>query len=86
MGIIRLSDIIVGPAIRDGRLVPLLTDSHRPEALPLYAVYASSRHRPLKIGAMIDFLVEKCADPPWKLPPAAPAPASRPRALRQRRA
>ena len=75
LGIIRLSDIIVGPAIRDGRLVPLLTDSHRPEALPLYAVYASTRHRPLKIGVMIDFLVEKCADPPWRLPP--PRPGSR---------
>lgn len=84
LGIIRLSDIIVGPAIRDGRLVPLLMDSHRPEALPLYAVYAAARHRPLKIGAMIDFLLEKCADPPWKLPPAAPAP--RPRAPRKRRA
>jgi DNA-binding transcriptional LysR family regulator len=89
LGIIRLSDIIVGPAIRDGRLVPLLMDSHRPEALPLYAVYAASLHRPLKIGAMIDFLLEKCADPPWKLPPEATAPPSRPtrpRAPRRRRA
>ena len=89
LGIIRLSDIIVGPAIRDGRLVPLLMDSHRPEALPLYAVYAASRHRPLKIGAMIDFLLEKCADPPWKLPPAATPPPprpARPRAPRKRRA
>jgi DNA-binding transcriptional LysR family regulator len=68
MGIIRLSDIIVGPAVRDGRLVPLLTDAHRPEALPLYAVYPASRHRPLKVGAMIDFLLEKCADPPWQIP------------------
>ena len=70
LGVIRLSDIIVGPAIRDGRLVALLADVHRPEALPLYAVYAASRRRPLKVGAMIDFLVEKCADPPWKVPAA----------------
>ena len=35
---------------------------------------------------MIDFLIEKCADPPWQLPPAAPAPPSRPRAPRKRRA
>ncbi len=73
IGVIRLSDVIVGPAIRDGRLVPLLVDVHRPEALPLYAVYPASRYRPLKVGAMVDFLQEKCADPPWKLPPALPA-------------
>lgn len=85
MGIIRLGDIIVGPAIRDGRLVPLLTDAHRPEALPLYAAYPASRHRPLKVGAMIEFLVEKCADPPWRLPPRPAAPA-RPRGAGRRRA
>lgn len=78
MGVIRLSDVIVGPAIRDGRLVPLLTDTHRPEALPLYAVYPAGRHRPLKVIAMIDFLVEKCADPPWKLPALARARPPRP--------
>jgi DNA-binding transcriptional LysR family regulator len=77
LGIIGLSDIIVGPAVRDGRLVPLLTDVHRPEALPLFAVYPASRHRPLKVAAMIDFLLEKCADPPWRIPPAALAPAKR---------
>jgi len=84
MGVIRLSDVIVGPAIRDGRLVPLLVDAHRPEALPLYAVYPASRWRPLKVAAMIDFLVEKCADPPWKLPPALLA-AARPRPPARRR-
>ncbi len=88
MGIIRLSDIIVGPAIRDGRLVPLLTDTHRPEALPLYAAYPATRHRPLKVGAMIEFLVEKCANPPWRLPPAsaaaAPPPLPRSRGGRRR--
>lgn len=68
VGIIRLSDVIVGPAVRDGRLVPLLTATHRPESLPLFAVYPATRHRPLKTGAMIDFLLEKCADPPWRIP------------------
>jgi DNA-binding transcriptional LysR family regulator len=89
MGVIRLSDIIVGPAVRDGRLMPLLTDVHRPEALPLYAVYPASRHRPLKVGAMIDFLLEKCADPPWQIPAGLlerkpRAPAKRTRAARKR--
>ena len=67
VGIIRLADIIVGPAIRDGRLVPLLVDVHRPEELPLFAVYPAVRHRPLKTGAMIDHLVLQCADPPWRV-------------------
>lgn len=74
LGIIRLADIIVGPAVRDGRLIPLLTDSHRPEELPLYAVYPATRYRPLKTGVMIDFLVERCADPPWRIPAAMLSP------------
>lgn len=82
VGIIRLSDIIVGPAIRDGRLVPLLADTHRPEALMLYAVYQATRYRPLKVGAMINFLVEKCADPPWLIPPEMLAAAAKSRRRR----
>lgn len=77
LGIIRLSDIIVGPAVRDGRLVPLLVAEHRAEPLPLYAVYPAGRFRPLKVGVMIDFLVEKCAGPPWRIPPALVAQAGR---------
>ena len=68
LGIIRLSDLIVGPAIRSGRLVPILVDSHQPEPLPLHAVYAASRRRPPKVDAVIQFLVEKFATVPWRLP------------------
>jgi DNA-binding transcriptional LysR family regulator len=35
VGLIRLADLIVGPAIRSGRLVAVLTDEHQPEPLPL---------------------------------------------------
>jgi DNA-binding transcriptional LysR family regulator len=68
VGVIRLSDIIVGPAIRSGRLVPLLTDVHQPEPLPLHAVYLPNRYRPPKVGVVIDFLVEKFGNVPWRLP------------------
>jgi DNA-binding transcriptional LysR family regulator len=74
--VIRLSDIIVGPAIRSGRLVPILLDAHQPEPLPLHAVYTPVRRRPPKQDAVISFLVEKFAAVPWRLPhPVRPAPS-----------
>lgn len=77
LGVIRLSDLIVGPAIRDGRLVPLLLDAHQPEPLPLHAVYAPGRRRPPKLDAVLQFLVEKFASSPWRMP----APKAKSRAL-----
>jgi DNA-binding transcriptional LysR family regulator len=68
LGVIRLSDIIVGPAIRSGRLVPILLDAHQPEPLPVHAVYTPTRRRPPKLDAVIQFLVEKFAAVPWRLP------------------
>ena len=68
LGVIRLSDIIVGPAIRSGRLVPILLDVHQPEPLPLHAVYTPIRRRPPKVDAVIRFLEEKFARVPWRLP------------------
>jgi DNA-binding transcriptional LysR family regulator len=75
LGVIRLSDLIVGPALRDGRLVPLLVDVHQPEPLPLHAVYPAGRRRPPKLDAVIQFLAEKFASSPWRMgamPSAAP--------------
>ena len=46
LGIIRLADLVVGPAIQSGQLVPILLDAHQPEPLPLHAVYAPVRRRP----------------------------------------
>jgi DNA-binding transcriptional LysR family regulator len=82
LGFVRLPDVIVGPALRDGRLVALFTDTHVAEPVPVHAVYPYARQRPPKVGAMIDFLVEKFADAPWRSPPAAPRvprPRVRPR-------
>jgi len=66
MGIIRLADVIVGEAIRDGRLVALLQDVHHREPLPLHAVYPQGRHRSPRVAAMVDFLVERFASAPWR--------------------
>ena len=85
LGVIRLADLIVGPAIHAGTLVPILTDSHRPEPLPLFALHEADRHRPLKVGAMIDFLVEKCAAAPWRVAAGIITPGKAPRPRRKGR-
>lgn len=69
LGIIRLSDVIVGEAIREGKLVPLLQDVHHSEPLPLHAVYPQGRHRSPKVAAMVEFLVERFGKAPWQIPP-----------------
>ena len=67
VGIVRLADVIVGEAIRRGRLVPLLTDVHKREPVPLSAVYAPGRHRLPKVSVFLDFLVERFGSAPWRL-------------------
>lgn len=76
LGVIRLSDVIVGAAIRDGRLVPLLEEVHHREPLPLHAVYPQGRHRSPRVAAMVDFLVERFASAPWRVPVKRKRPAA----------
>ena len=71
VGVIRLSDAIVGEALRDGRLVALLADVHHSEPLPLHAVYPQGRHRSPRVAAMVDFLVERFSGAPWRVRPQA---------------
>ena len=66
VGILRLSELIVGAAIARGELVPILADCHQPESLPIYAVYPSARQRSPKVSAMLDFLIEHFAHQPWR--------------------
>lgn len=66
VGITRLTDAIVGEAIRRGALVPILTDWHHVEPVPLYATFPSGRHLAPKVRAMIDFLVETFGSAPWR--------------------
>ena len=66
LGVIRLSDVIVGAALRDGRLVALLEDVHHREPLPLHAVYPQGRHRSPRVAAMVEFLVERFSHAPWR--------------------
>jgi len=66
VGITRLTDVIVGDAIRRGELIPVLSEWHHVEPVPLYATYPSGRNLSPKIRAMVDFLVEQFGSAPWR--------------------
>ncbi|HJW23691.1 MAG TPA: LysR family transcriptional regulator [Rhodocyclaceae bacterium] len=66
VGISRLTDIMAGESMRRGHLVPILTDWHHVEPVPLFATYPSGRHLAPKVRAMVDFLVEEFGHAPWR--------------------
>lgn len=66
VGIVCASDVIVGEAIRRGALVPILTEWHHAEQMPLLAWYPSSRNLSPKVRAMLDFLVKEFGHAPWR--------------------
>ncbi|MGE5337841.1 MAG: LysR family transcriptional regulator [Gemmatimonadota bacterium] len=79
VGIVRLGELVVGEPIRAGQLVPVLTDVHHVEPLPLYAVYPQARVRSPKVAAMVDFLIEKFAHAPWRFAARKPPGLARKR-------
>lgn len=68
VGIIRLTDLLVGAAIRDGTLVPILTHYHHVEPVPMYVVYPYARHRAARVAAMVSFVLETFSHAPWRMP------------------
>jgi DNA-binding transcriptional LysR family regulator len=68
VGITRLTDVIVGDAIRRGELLPILTGWHHVEPVPLFATYPSGRNLSPKVRAMVDFLVAEFGGAPWRRP------------------
>jgi DNA-binding transcriptional LysR family regulator len=65
-GIVRLTDMIVAQAVREGRLEPVLSESHVVQVLPLSVVHPQGRHRMPKVRAFLDFIVERFSHPPWR--------------------
>ena len=63
-GLIVQPAFIVGEALRDGRLVPILPGWTVPD-LPIHAVYPSSRHLSPKVRGLVDALLARFRDPPW---------------------
>ncbi len=68
MGIIAQPDFIIGDALADGRLVPVLPDWQVPP-IGIHAVYPSRSHLAPKVRSFIDYLVEQLE--PTQHPPAA---------------
>jgi DNA-binding transcriptional LysR family regulator len=79
-GIVRLSDMMLGQPVSRGLLVPLLTDIHHTEPLPVSALYLPGRHRLPKVRVFLDFLVERFASAPWRIPVKSRRPPRAPQA------
>lgn len=65
VGITRMAEHFALPAIRAGKLVPLLERFQAPDDTAIYAVYAKERHVHPRVRAFVNFLVESFATPPW---------------------
>ena len=54
---------VVGPALRQGRLVPILADWHV-ASIPIHAVYPASRHIARKVRSFVALLTRRLSDHP----------------------
>lgn len=72
-GVILQPSFIVGEALRDGRLLPVLP-GWRLADFTIYAVYPSARHLSPKVRRFVDFLAARFRDPPPWEAAVRPAP------------
>lgn len=63
-GLVLQPGFLVGPDLKEGRLVEVLPQYRGPE-LDIHAVYPSRKHLSGKVRAMVDFLVEAFRQPGW---------------------
>lgn len=66
LAICELPEFIAADYVRDGRLVPILTDWSMARG-GLYFVTPSARARPAKVTALADFLAAQLGQPAWRL-------------------
>lgn len=64
LGISYQPTFVVGDAIRDGSLVPILTGFARPE-LEMFAVFPGHRYVPRRVTAFVDFLASRLGPEPY---------------------
>ncbi|HCI48229.1 MAG TPA: LysR family transcriptional regulator, partial [Rhodospirillaceae bacterium] len=64
-GIVLQPTFIVGPDIKNGKLVPILTD-YMPTEINIHLVYPHNRYLTAKVRSFIDFMVAHFKGaPPW---------------------
>ena len=69
-GVVHLNEFICAPALRDARLVPILTDYPCADSSKMLAMYPHERNRLPRVAAMLDFLGESFSGRPWRKVPA----------------
>ena len=58
-GVLLIEKGLLGSAMLDSRLVPVLTDYQVTESLPMYVVYPDREFVPARTRALVDFLVKE---------------------------
>jgi DNA-binding transcriptional LysR family regulator len=66
VGIVRLGELAVARALRNGLLEPLLLDMQVSEGYPLWALMPPGRQRSPKVKVFLDFLRERLGQAPWR--------------------
>jgi DNA-binding transcriptional LysR family regulator len=59
IGILLIDKALLGDAIAQGKLIPILTDYRLAPGVPVYAIYPARDFLPAKTIAFVDFLLEK---------------------------
>ncbi|MEI5679102.1 MULTISPECIES: LysR family transcriptional regulator [unclassified Mesorhizobium] len=57
-GIVRLADFVVGQAVREGRLLEILTDTNRSDTISLWVLMPKGRFHAPRVQAFLDFMEE----------------------------
>jgi DNA-binding transcriptional LysR family regulator len=66
LGVIIVSEMIAGEAIRKGKLLPVLEDQHVREPVPIWLLTAPGRQRTARLSAFMEFLARKFATFSWQ--------------------
>lgn len=66
LGVVRLGELAVAKALREGALEPLLLDVQLSKGYPLWAVMPPGRQRSPKVKAFLEFLQERLGSAPWR--------------------
>ncbi len=66
VGIVRLGELAVARALRDGSLEPLFLDMQVSEGYPLWALMPAGRQRSPKVKVFLEFIRERLGLAPWR--------------------